>query len=104
MSSNIIQQPSNFPKSSYLSTKKKKKKNFKKSSCQVDHIPANILLSAPHFLLWLPMQQVYNKKSNFKIKIKIKIKKKKKERKEKRTITKLFDLNSTLTEYGNHPF
>ena len=81
MSSNIIQQPSNFPKSSYLSTKKKKKIN--KSSCQVDHIPANILLSAPHFLLWLPMQQVYNKKSNFKIKIKIKIKKKKKREKKK---------------------
>ena len=57
-----------FPKSSYLSTKKKKKT----STNQVDHIPANILLSAPHFLLWLPMQQVYNKKSNFKIKIKIK--------------------------------
>ena len=74
MSSNIIQQPSNFPKSSYLSTKKKKT-----STNQVDHIPANILLSAPHFLLWLPMQQVYNKKSNFKIKIK----KKKRERRKK---------------------
>ena len=68
-----------FPKSSYLSTKKK----INKSSCQVDHIPANILLSAPHFLLWLPMQQVYNKKSNFKIKIKIKIKKKREREKKK---------------------
>ena len=78
MSSNIIQQPSNFPKSSYLSTKKKK--IFNKSSCQVDHIPTNILLSAPHFLLWLPMQQVYNKKSNFKIKIKIKKRERERER------------------------
>ena len=77
MSSNIIQQPSNFPKSSYLSTKKKKT-----STNQVDHIPANILLSAPHFLLWLPMQQVYNKKSNFKIKIK---KKKKREKKKEQS-------------------
>ena len=71
-----------FPKSSYLSTKKKK---INKSSCQVDHIPANILLSAPHFLLWFPMPQVYNKKSNFKIKIKIEMRERERERKKEQS-------------------
>ena len=77
MSSNIIQQPTSQNQVIY---QPKKKKKINKSSCQVDHIPANILLSAPHFLLWFPMQQVYNKKSNFKIKIKIEMRERERER------------------------
>ena len=79
MSSNIIQQPTSQNQVIY-----QPKKKINKSSCQVDHIPANILLSAPHFLLWFPMQQVYNKKSNFKIKIKIEMRERERERERER--------------------